>query len=128
MAGPAPTEIEVATTKNYDTKMWRDVDESLEKAGVPKDAPGLGQPPAEQPVLAPPLAKTIGAVNVGHEDSDVGANIENAMKIARSTITGESVWARLGKAIRGAKIWNRRNIQLAQTEKKIDPEQMDQAA
>ena len=122
------TNIEVTPKKKYDTKMWRDVDESLERAGVPNNDPGLGQPPLEQPVLNPPLAQTIGAVNVGHEDSDVGANIENAIKVARSTITGESVWARLGKAIRGVKIWNRRKTQMTQTKKKIDSNQMDQAA
>ncbi len=58
------------------------------------------------------LAKaTPAAVADSKEDSDLVANIEHALRIGRSNVTGEGIWARLGKAVRGANIWNKRKAQ-----------------
>lgn len=84
-------------------------------------------PPQMGKVIDFNTIQQLNAQEVG-DDSDVVANIENALKVARSKFTGESVWARIGKAIRGVKIWHKRSNQLAQTEKKIDPKELDQAA
>lgn len=48
------------------------------------------------------------------DDSDLVANVEHALKMGRSKITGESIWARIGKAIIGANILNKRKAQKAQ--------------
>lgn len=47
------------------------------------------------------------------DDSDLVANVEHALKVGRSSVTGESVWARMGKAIRGVNILNKRKAQKA---------------
>lgn len=44
-------------------------------------------------------------------DSDLVENIEHALKIGRAPVTGESIWARIGKAIRGANILRKRKMQ-----------------
>lgn len=48
------------------------------------------------------------------DDSDLVANVEHALKMGRSKITGESIWARIGKAIIGVNILNKRKTQKAQ--------------
>lgn len=48
------------------------------------------------------------------DDSDLVANVEQALKVGRSKLTGESIWARIGKAIIGANILNKRKTQKAQ--------------
>ena len=48
------------------------------------------------------------------DDSDLVANVEHALKVSRSKITGEGIWARIGKAIIGANILNKRKAQKAQ--------------
>ncbi len=47
------------------------------------------------------------------DDSDLVANVEHALKMGRSGVTGEGIWARLGKAIRGTNIFNKRKMQKA---------------
>ncbi|TSC86248.1 MAG: hypothetical protein G01um10147_960 [Microgenomates group bacterium Gr01-1014_7] len=59
------------------------------------------------------------------DDSDLVANVEHALKVGRSKITGESIWARIGKALIGSKIWHRRKAQQANVSIKHDPSQMD---
>lgn len=48
------------------------------------------------------------------DDSDLVANVEHALKMGRSKITGESIWARIGKAIIGVNILNKRKAQKSQ--------------
>ena len=105
------SEIEV-DTRNYDHNLLKntapyvkaiDSSHTIDKATVH----------AQVPISKTPELDQVGATRVGAEDSDVGANIEQALKIARSSLTGESVWARIGKAIRGVNILNRKKAQMA---------------
>ena len=57
---------------------------------------------------------TPGAASKSEDDSDLVANVEHALKVGRSKITGESIWARIGKAVIGANILNKRKAQKAQ--------------
>ncbi len=52
-------------------------------------------------------------VDQSKNDSDLVANVKHALKVGRSKVTGEGSWARLGKAIRGANIVNKRKVQQA---------------
>lgn len=57
---------------------------------------------------------TPGTASKNEDDSDLVANVEHALKMGRSKITGESIWARIGKAIIGSNILNKRKAQKAQ--------------
>ncbi len=60
------------------------------------------------------LAKATPATAPNHQDdSDLVENIEHALKMGRSAVTGESIWSRIGKAFRGASILKKRKMQKA---------------
>lgn len=107
----------IVDTANHDSDLLKNTTE-LVRVIDPSHTLNQATPAASAPIPATPELEAVGAKRVGSEDSDVGANIEHALKLARSGITGESIWARLGKAIRGVNILNRKKAQKA----KMGPE------
>lgn len=89
---PRPPQQEVdkvTSVSQMDSKVRQDIEEILQKVGVPPDGKGLGVTPhMEQPVLTPSVVKAVGAVNIGHEEPSTQIELETLKRDVDSSLKG----------------------------------------
>lgn len=85
-----PSEVSrVTSVSELNKKARQDIDDALKNAGVPEHELGLGvTPPTEQPALPHPLAKSVGAENVGHEEFNFNEEMQSKHRDVKSGLKG----------------------------------------
>lgn len=97
--------------------------ERLLREHKPNDPPGQVRPmTAVTPIPLSPHLEAIGAERVGSQEPIINpADVAHNVKIARSLFTGESIWARIGRALGWVNLLKRRAAQKKAAGGKYDP-------